>query len=245
MDAYEKTLLEGLEKLGLKLDEDKLASFGEYYRTLVEWNEFMNLTAITEKSEVYTKHFLDSLAVNVVLGKLGLDGHVRVIDVGTGAGFPGIPLKLANPGWSVTLLDSLNKRIKFLNEVIGRLGLQDITAIHGRAEDYSRDGAYREGFDLCVSRAVANLATLSEYCLPYVRQGGYFISYKSGEIEEELDGAKKAIHMLGGSVELVEKLKLPGTDIDRSFVVIRKARSTPRQYPRKAGLPSKEPIGLP
>ena len=166
-----------------------------------------------------------------------------VIDVGTGAGFPGIPLKIAFPHLKVVLLDSLNKRINFLNTVIAELGLTDIKTIHGRAEDYAKQTEYREKFDLCVSRAVANLSTLSEYCLPYVSADGLFVPYKSGEIDEELENSKKAVKILGGKIENVVKFQLPGTEIARSFVKIRKISNTNKKYPRKAGLPAKEPLG--
>ncbi len=171
-----------------------------------------------------------------------LDKIDKIIDIGTGAGFPGMPLKIAFPHLKVTLLDSLNKRIKFLDAVIDELKLEEIETIHGRAEDYARQEQYRENYDLCVSRAVSNLSTLSEYCLPYVKKEGVFISYKSGDIEEELLKSKKAIQILGGRVEDVVKFSLPETDIHRSFVKIRKTSATKNKYPRKAGLPAKEPL---
>ena len=171
-----------------------------------------------------------------------MDQAERVIDIGTGAGFPGIPLKIAFPKLDIVLLDSLNKRIRFLDHVIEELGLEGIRTIHGRAEDYARDGKYRERFDLCVSRAVANLSSLSEYCLPYVKVGGRFVSYKSGDIEEEVNDASKAIALLGGKKERIEKFQLPDTDIQRSFVVIGKTKNTQKRYPRKAGMPTKEPL---
>lgn len=226
-----------LQELGITLNEQQYAQFHRYYEILVEWNEFMNLTGITEYDEVNEKHYVDSLAV-VKAAKL----EGKIIDIGTGAGFPGIPLKIAFPNLEVVLLDSLNKRVKFLNHVIDELGLTGITAVHGRAEDYARQAAYRETFDYCVSRAVANLATLSEYCLPYVRVGGSFIPYKSGEIDGELRESKKAVNTLGGEIQEVVKLELPGTDISRSFVKIRKINKTAGKYPRKAGLPAKEPL---
>ena len=228
-----------LNQLGIVLTEEMKEQFDRYYEMLVEWNKVMNLTGITDYDEVNDKHFLDSLAIAKVqdMGKIS-----TVIDIGTGAGFPGIPLKIVYPHLKVTLLDSLNKRIKFLNCVIQELSLENITALHGRAEDYAKKAEYRESYDLCVSRAVANLATLSEYCLPYVEKGGLFISYKSGEIDEELQRSEKAFSILGGKVESVEKFCLPDSDIARSFVKIRKERNTPGKFPRKAGLPAKETL---
>lgn len=231
---------ENVEKLGIELTEKKEKQFENYYSLLVEWNEFMNLTAITEKNEVYLKHFLDSLAILVT--DIDLSKNLKLLDIGTGAGFPGIPLKIAFENLDVTLLDSLNKRIKFLDEVINKIELKDIKAIHARAEDFAKNAEFRENFDICVSRAVANLATLSEYCVPYVKEGGYFIAYKSGEIDEELETSKKAIEILGGKIENVVKFNLADSDIERSFVIIKKVKNTPKKYPRKAGLPSKEPI---
>ena len=206
---------------------------------LVEWNKVMNLTGITKRDEVDEKHFVDSLSVVQVFD---VDKCKKVIDVGTGAGFPGIPLKILFPDMEITLLDSLNKRIQFLNAVIEELGLKKINTIHGRAEDFAKKEEYREQYDLCVSRAVANLSTLSEYCLPYVKVGGAFVPYKSGEIDEEVNAAKNAIKILGGKIVQVKKFTLPGSDIGRSFVKISKVSKTAKRYPRKAGLPSKEPL---
>lgn len=213
--------------------------FNKFYDILIDWNKVMNLTAITEYEEVLKKHFLDSLSITKVIN---LKEIQSVIDVGTGAGFPGIPLKITFPHLKVTLLDSLNKRVRFLDEVICDLGLENVDTIHGRAEDIGKKEKYREQYDLCVSRAVANLATLSEYCLPYVKIGGVFISYKSGNIDEEIRNSRKAVNLLGGVIEETVKFELPGTDIGRSFVIIEKQKSTPKKYPRKAGVPSKEPL---
>ena len=224
-------LKDRLEALDIILDQEQINQFDEYYEILVEWNKVMNLTGITEYQEVVEKHFLDSLSIVKVMD---MDQAERVIDIGTGAGFPGIPLKIAFPKLDIVLLDSLNKRIRFLDHVIEELGLEGIRTIHGRAEDYARDGKYRERFDLCVSRAVANLSSLSEYCLPYVKVGGRFVSYKSGDIEEEVNDASKK--------ERIEKFQLPDTDIQRSFVVIGKTKNTQKRYPRKAGMPTKEPL---
>ena len=228
-----------LSELGITLNEEQKRQFLQFYELLVEWNKVMNLTGITEYEEVNEKHFVDSLSI---VKTIDMDSVETVIDIGTGAGFPGIPLKIAFPNLKVVLLDSLNKRIQFLNTVIDTLQLTGIQTIHGRAEDFAKQQAYRERFDLCVSRAVANLATLSEYCLPYVRVDGMFIPYKSGEIIEELQQSQNAIHVLGGKVTDVVKFRLPGTEIGRSFVKIKKVQNTAKKYPRKAGLPSKEPI---
>lgn len=228
-----------LSELGIALNEEQKRQFNQFYELLVEWNKVMNLTGITEYEEVNEKHFVDSLSI---VKTIDMDSVETVIDIGTGAGFPGIPLKIAFPNLKVVLLDSLNKRIQFLNTVIDTLQLTGIQTIHGRAEDFAKQQAYRERFDLCVSRAVANLATLSEYCLPYVKVDGMFIPYKSGEITEELQQSQNAIHVLGGKVKDVVKFRLPGTEIGRSFVKIKKVQNTAKKYPRKAGLPSKEPI---
>ena len=230
---------EKLKELRIELNENMKNQFDRYYELLVEWNKVMNLTGITEYEEVNEKHFIDSLSIVKVIDINKID---NIIDIGTGAGFPGIPLKIAFPHLKVTLLDSLNKRIKFLNAVIDELNLNHIETIHGRAEDYAKKTEYRENYDLCVSRAVANLSTLSEYCVPYVKVGGLFISYKSGDIEEEIVKSKPAIKILGAEIENVIKFKLPGTDIHRSFVKIKKLSTTKKKYPRKAGLPAKEPL---
>lgn len=238
-EDQKKFLKESIEVFPVKLTDSMVRQFLDYYEILIEWNQVMNLTAIVDYQEVVKKHFVDSISlVNV----MDLNHGQKVIDIGTGAGFPGIPLKILFPELEVTLLDSLNKRIRFLNEVIDRLNLSGIETIHGRAEDYARRKEYREQFDLCVSRAVANLSTLSEYCIPYVKRGGFFISYKSGDIDGELKASEKAVNILGGKLEDVLKFSLPGTDINRSFVKIKKIEMTKKKYPRKAGLPGKEPL---
>ncbi len=229
----------GLESLGIHLTDKQLNQFLIFYEKLIEKNKVVNLTAITEFSEVVEKHFLDSLSLIKVVN---LKNPLKILDLGTGAGFPGIPLKIAFPELEIVLMDSLNKRVLFLQEVISDLNLHKISALHGRAEEIARKIEYREQFDICVSRAVANLSSLSEYCIPFVRQGGRFISYKSGEIEEEVLQAKKAVHLLGGKILEVEKFQLPGTDIWRSFVCVEKLRKTPKTYPRKAGTPTKDPL---
>ncbi len=228
-----------LENLGICLTEVQREQFDRYYELLVEWNKVMNLTGITDYDEVNLKHFVDSLTIVRFKNMKNVE---NVIDIGTGAGFPGIPLKIVYPEIKIVLLDSLNKRIKFLNTVIEELGLKNIETLHGRAEDYAKKSEYREKFDLCVSRAVANLSTLSEYCIPFVKVGGEFISYKSGTSDEEINEAQGAVNILGGKIEKTEKFTLPGTDMGRALVKIKKEKHTPGRYPRKAGVPGKEPL---
>lgn len=235
-----------LKELHISLSDAQLDQFLTYYEMLVEKNKVMNLTAITEFDEVMKKHFVDSLSLVKVCE---LSGNLSVIDVGTGAGFPGIPLKIAFPDLRLTLLDSLQKRVGFLQEVIAKLNLQNAEAIHGRAEDFAKPGQLRESFDLCVSRAVANLSTLSEYCLPYVKVGGKFISYKSDKVNMESEGnrteieeAEHAISVLGGKLAGQREFTLPSSDIYRNLIVVEKNRPTPKQYPRKAGTVAKKPI---
>ena len=229
------------EELEILLSDNQKEQFFCYYEMLIEWNKVMNLTAITEISDVITKHFADSLLLVKAIPNIK-ELSYYCIDVGTGAGFPGIPLKIAFPQLKFVLLDSLNKRVGFLNAVINELRLENITAVHGRAEDLAHNAEYRESFDLCVSRAVANMSTLSEYCLPFVKTGGLFIPYKSGKIEEEKNTAVSAINKLGGNMESVISLLLPGSDVERMFIPVKKVKATQKKYPRKAGLPSKEPL---
>ena len=225
------------EQAGFTFSDLQKRQFYTFYNMLIDKNKVMNLTGITEFTEVVEKHFLDSIYLNHVTD---LDQPVKIIDLGTGAGFPGIPLKIAFPDIEITLVDSLNKRIHFIEEVIEELGLTSIYAVHARAEELARNSEYREKFDLCVSRAVANLSTLEEYCLPFVHIGGKFISYKSGEIEEEVQESKKACFLLGGKLKEVYKFDLE--ESKRSFVVVEKVKTTPKTYPRKAGTPSKMPL---
>lgn len=225
--------------LGVSLSRKQIEQFLKYYEMLVEWNRVINLTAITNYDEVMKKHFVDSVSL---IKAYDVSREVSVIDVGTGAGFPGLALKIAFPNLQMILLDSLNKRIHFLDNVIEKLGLTGVEAIHGRAEDYAKKGKLREQFDLCVSRAVANLSTLSEYCLPFVKMGGQFISYKSEKIAEEMEAASKAITLLGGKVKQQVEFQLPDSNIYRNLFVIEKTKETPGKYPRKAGLPAKEPL---
>lgn len=250
LDNYNlNNFLKDLKELNISLSENQLCQFMQYYELLIEWNQVMNLTAITDFDEVCKKHFIDSLSLIKAYdadsnceNKSEFDTSASVIDIGTGAGFPGIPLKIVFPNMKITLLDSLNKRINFLQTVINELELNNIEAIHGRAEDFAGKGKLREKYDLCVSRAVANLSTLSEYCLPYVKVGGKFISYKSEKIAEEMTSAEKAISIMGGKVEKQVKFLLPDSDIYRNLLVIYKCKNTPAKYPRKAGTPAKEPI---
>ena len=228
-----------LAELGITLTQTQFNQFDKYYEMLVEWNKVMNLTGITEYEEVNEKHFVDSLAL---VKALDISKVQTVIDIGTGAGFPGIPLKIAFPHLKITLLDSLNKRIRFLDSVIEELNLTDIHTIHGRAEDFARQADYREQFDLCVSRAVSNLAVLCEYCLPFVAKGGTFVSYKSADSDAEIQEGKKAISILGGKLINIDKFKLPDSDLGRALVCIKKVKDTPKKYPRKAGTPAKLPL---
>lgn len=241
MKKYDHSLFQkGLAELGIALTEEQLSQFDSYYELLVEKNKVMNLTGITEYGEVVTKHFLDSLSLVKVQKLAGQT--IRLLDLGTGAGFPGLPLKIAFPELRITLMDSLNKRILFLQEVIDTLGLRDITAVHERAEEAALRQEYREVYDLCVSRAVARLNSLSEFCLPFVKTGGCFIPYKSGTVEDELTEAKRAIRELGGRYRGTERFFLPDSTMERTLLVILKERETPKKYPRAGGKPLKQPI---
>lgn len=226
-----------LKAIGIELSDEQLEQFLTYYEMLIEKNKVMNLTAITNFDEVLEKHFEDSLSL---IQAVDLEKSQAVIDLGTGAGFPGIPLKIAFPNLQITLADSLNKRILFLDDVIRELGLVGIDTVHGRAEDLAKNSDYREKFDLCVSRAVANLSTLSEYCLPFVKIGGKFISYKAGECDEEVAASKSSVFLLGGKISDIKKFELG--ESGRAFVIIDKVSGTPKKYPRKAGTPSKDPL---
>lgn len=240
MQGYNiEKLKHDMAEMGISLSETQIGQFLRYYEMLTEWNEKINLTAITEYEDVLKKHFVDSLSL---VKAVDLNCPATVIDVGTGAGFPGLVLKIAFPGLQVTLLDSLQKRVHFLRAVIEELQLTGAEVVHGRAEDCARSEELRERFDLCVSRAVANLSTLSEYCIPFVKKGGAFVAYKSEKAAQELDKAKRAISFLGGIIEKKEEFTLPDSDICRSLIVIRKVKNTPVKYPRKAGLPSREPL---
>lgn len=240
LEKYDTSqFIQDLKELGVSLTDKQIEQFLIYYELLTEWNSFMNLTAITEYEDVLKKHFVDSVSL---IQAVDVRKKLTLIDVGTGAGFPGLALKIAYPELKVTLLDSLQKRIQFLDAVIEKLGLEGIETIHGRAEDFAKPQKLRESFDLCVSRAVANLSTLSEYCLPFVKVGGYFIPYKSEKIAQEKEEAEKALELLGGKFERQIEFMLPSSDIYRNLFVIKKVKETPKKFPRKAGLPAKEPI---
>ena len=236
-NEFKEKMIINVDKLGITLSEIQLKQFYNYMNLLIEWNKKINLTAIIEPDEIILKHFVDSLTISKYIS----DG-TRVVDVGTGAGFPGIPLKIYRQDLEITLLDSLQKRINFLDEVIRELNLEKIETIHSRVEDFGKDKKYREKFDIATSRAVANLATLSEYLLPLVKIGGKVISMKGSLIEEELENSKNAIKILGGEIERVDEFDLPNSDISRNIILIDKVKETPNKYPRKAGEPSKKPL---
>lgn len=238
MNFSEKMLL-GAEKFGLSIDKGEISKFSQYYALLLEWNEKMNLTSLTEEEEVVEKHFLDSLTCMAIPQ---IKDCGSLIDVGTGAGFPGIPLKIMYPEKRVTLLDSLKKRVGFLEAVSQELKLEGISAVHGRAEEMGQKKEWRESFDLAVARAVAEMRILTELCLPFVKLGGYFMAMKGPQGEEELKNAEKAITILGGKVESVSWFSLPFTGADRTILLIKKVKSTPPAYPRRPGTPEKKPL---
>ncbi len=237
MENFKKLFLELANKININLTENQLDKFYKYMKLLVEWNEKINLTAITDENEIVLKHFVDSLTALKYIKE-----DDKIIDVGTGAGFPGIPIAIMMPNTKMTLLDSLNKRINFLNEVIKELNLKNVETIHSRSEDCGKDILYREKYDISIARAVANLSTLSEYLLPFVKIDGKMICMKGSEVQEELNNSKYAIKELGGEISLQDEFCLPDTDIKRNIIVIKKIKYTPKLYPRKAGLPSKEPL---
>lgn len=232
---FNNSLIEKTNCIGIEISQENAKQFYKYMKLLLEWNEKMNLTAITDPEEIILKHFVDSLTIMPYLSNAN-----TILDVGTGAGFPGLPLKILEDNKEFTLLDSLNKRITFLQTVISELELKNVQAIHGRAEEYISQK--RESYDIVTSRAVAKLNVLIEYMLPFVKVGGRCICMKSFEIEGELKEAKKAIEILGGKIEKVDEITLPTTDIKRKIVIIKKIKNTPNKYPRKAGTPAKEPI---
>ena len=236
-EAFLSQMEAKLLELKIRFSVEQLEQFFVYMNLLIEWNEKMNLTAITEPEEIVLKHFIDSVTI---LNKL--DNYAKIVDVGTGAGFPGIPLSIMNPTLKITLVDSLNKRLIFLQEVVNKLNLKNIEIIHARAEEFGQNKKYRESFDFATSRAVANLATLSEYLIPLIKVNGKVISMKAADAHDEIKDAKKAIEILGGKIEKIDEFNLPQSDIGRTVIIIRKEKQTPNKYPRKPGTPSKEPI---
>ena len=236
-DEFKDELIIQAKKIDVILDEEQIQKFYKYMELLLEWNEKINLTAIVEPRDVILKHFVDSLTICKELQK-----NKTLADIGTGAGFPGIPVKILRPDLDITLIDSLNKRVNFLTMVIEALKLEKIVALHGRIEDFGKNKKYREKFDYVTSRAVANLSTLSEYMIPLVKIGGKCICMKGSNIDEELKNAEKAIKTLGGKIEKVDTFLLPDTDMGRNIILIKKEKATPNKYPRKAGTPAKEPI---
>lgn len=237
MEEFKQNMKQYAKKIGIVLEEEQIEQFYQYEKLLLIWNEKINLTAITKPEEIILKHFIDSITIAKYIG-----ANKTLIDVGTGAGFPGIPLKIIRKDIQITLLDSLNKRVQFLNEIIKQLELKEIETIHGRVEEFGKNKKYREKFDYATSRAVANLTTLSEYLLPLVKIEGKCICMKGSTVKEEIDQSQKAIAILGGKIEKIEAFQLPESDIDRHIVLLRKIKQTPAKYPRKPGTPSKEPI---
>ena len=236
----EKFVLE-LSKHNFELTDKQKQQFKLYFKMLIEVNEHVNLTRITEEDEVYLKHFYDSITPLFTFGAVFKDG-ATLCDVGAGAGFPAIPLKILKPGLKVTIVDSLQKRLNFLKDLISELGLTDVELVHGRAEDVGQNKLYRERFDIVTARAVARMSVLSEYCLPLVKKGGYFVALKGPKAEDELDDGKKALEVLGGKLIKDEELTLPESEEERTLVLVQKVKSTPKKYPRQAGTPRRKPI---
>ena len=237
IDIFKELMCSYGKQIDIEFNDKQLNQFYEYMNLLLEWNEKINLTAIIEPEEIILKHFIDSLTINKYIGE-----NKTLADVGTGAGFPGIPLKIYRSDLKVTLVDSLNKRINFLNEVISKLDLKDINTVHSRIEDFGKDKKYRESFDYVTARAVSNLTTLSEYLIPISKVNGKCICMKGNDIEEEVNNSKNAVNLLGGKIAKIDYFELPNSDISRNVIVIDKIKNTPNKYPRKAGLPSKEPL---
>ena len=236
----EKFVLE-LSKHNFELTDKQKQQFKLYFKMLIEVNEHVNLTRITAEDEVYLKHFYDSITPLFTFGAVFKDG-ATLCDVGAGAGFPSIPLKILKPGLKVTIVDSLQKRLNFLKDLISELGLTDVELVHGRAEDVGQNKLYRERFDIVTARAVARMSVLSEYCLPLVKKGGYFVALKGPKAEDELDDGKKALEVLGGKLIKDEELTLPASEEERTLVLVQKVKSTPKKYPRQAGTPRRKPI---
>lgn len=237
-EDFKRTLAKLLQDIKIDIEEEQMNQFFEYMNLLLEWNEKINLTAITEQNDIILKHFVDCLTIQKYMKK-----DQKIVDIGTGAGFPGIPLAIMNQNNQFILVDSLNKRIHFLDEVKEKVGLKNVCTFHMRAEEFGQNKLYREKFDMAVSRAVANLSVLVEYLLPAVKVGGKVICMKGSQVEEEIEQAKFAIKELGGIVLEKEEFFLPETDMKRNILVLEKISSTPKKYPRKVGLPSKQPLG--
>lgn len=235
--VFIEKMQEKSKDLGVRFLVEQTEQFFEYMNLLIEWNEKMNLTAITDPEEIILKHFIDSITI-----LKEIEDNSKIVDVGTGAGFPGIPLSIMNPTLKITLVDSLNKRLIFLQEVVNKLQLKNIEIVHARAEEFGQNKKYRESFDISTSRAVANLSTLSEYLIPLVKVGGKVISMKAADAQQEINEAKKAVEVLGGIIEKIDEFNLPQSDIGRTVIIIRKEKTTPNKFPRKPGTPSKEPI---
>lgn len=236
-DIFNKKLIDLLKKINVIINDEKASMFKTYMNLLLEWNEKINLTTITGEDDILLKHFVDSLTITKYL-----QNNEKIVDIGTGAGFPGIPISIVKEDTKLYLVDSLNKRINFLNEVKTKLLLNNISLFHSRAEEFGQNKNYREYFDVAVSRAVANLCTLAEYLIPLVKLGGKVICMKGSNIQEELNNSKFAIEELGGSIINIEEFFLPETDIKRTIIIIEKVKSTPKKYPRKAGIPAKQPL---
>lgn len=230
-----------LAQFGYELSEKQKQQFETYYQELVSVNEKVNLTRITDKGEVYAKHFYDSVTPLLVFGNL-FEGKKTLVDVGAGAGFPSLPMKILQPELQVTIIDSLGKRLNFLEELIAKLGLKNVTLVHARAEDAGQDSKLREKFDLVTARAVARMSVLSEYCLPLAKKSGYMVALKGPKAQDELKDAKKALKILGGKLEQVKELTLPDSDDERTLIVVKKVASTPKKYPRQAGTPNRKPL---
>jgi 16S rRNA (guanine527-N7)-methyltransferase len=239
MDDIQQQLSRNVEQFGIRLSDKQLEQFETYYLLLVEWNEKMNLTGITERDAVYEKHFYDSLTL---AGVVDLNQMNNLADIGSGAGFPSIPLAIVYPHLKVTIIDALAKRIRFLNEVTSALGLVGVTSIHGRAEEMGRMRVHRDEYDIVTARAVARLAVLNEFCLPFVRTGGLFIAMKGTDVTEELDESRYSVHKLNGQIQEIKRLTLPTEGSERHLVICRKKSPTPSAYPRKSGIPLKTPL---